>query len=256
MNFQTCGLQALPNLIELGKEKDLGKNMMNTEKIKVAILDDHLPIIDGYLARLDKEPKVEVVATASFGSELDPMLKSHKIDVLLLDAEVPNDAKKTTYLAIQTKIPELISMYPNLHILVISMHSQRMVVKNLLDAGVRGYLLKDDYEKIKELGDVVISVYEGGMPISEKLLARLKKKYAQIKMPQLTQRELEILSVFIRKPGITTADAAQDLGVSNSTLRNALSKIYLKLDVSNLRGGIHKVTQLGLLPKFKDIDIA
>lgn len=57
--------------------------------IKVAMLDDHQSIIDGYLHRLSHLPELEIVATAAFGEELEPLLEEPPIDVLLLDVAVP-----------------------------------------------------------------------------------------------------------------------------------------------------------------------
>jgi two-component system nitrate/nitrite response regulator NarL len=57
--------------------------------IRVAILDDHISIIDGYLYRLSKNPEIEVVATETYGEALDSMLAEHSPDVLILDLNVP-----------------------------------------------------------------------------------------------------------------------------------------------------------------------
>ena len=58
-------------------------------KIRVTILDDHQGIIDGYLYRLNKNPEIEVVATANYGKDIEPLLTHHPTDVLILDVQVP-----------------------------------------------------------------------------------------------------------------------------------------------------------------------
>ena len=62
---------------------------MKNSKVNVAILDDHQSIIDGYTYRLGTEPKIQVVSTARFGEDLDSILSSHPINVLLMDIRVP-----------------------------------------------------------------------------------------------------------------------------------------------------------------------
>ena len=61
---------------------------MPAEKVRVAILDDHQSIIDGYIYRLSSTPEIEVVATANYGEELEPVLAKYPADVLLLDLSV------------------------------------------------------------------------------------------------------------------------------------------------------------------------
>src|SRR6185436_21195449 len=78
----------LPVSFTLIANPERGKDLM-PKKIKVAILDDHQSIIDGYLYRLKESPKIEVTGTLSFGSELEPWLAEHPADVMVLDVNVP-----------------------------------------------------------------------------------------------------------------------------------------------------------------------
>jgi DNA-binding NarL/FixJ family response regulator len=221
---------------------------MAKEKINVAILDDHQPIIDGYIFRLNDHPQVEIVATARYGNELDPMLENYLIDVLILDVEVRNDQESETYFPTPHAIPRVLKTYPHLKILVISMHNHRILIKNLLDYGASGYILKDDYELINQLGDVIVSTYEGEMTISKGPYQSLKEKFAKTDLPKLTHREFETLSLVFVKPDDLLIDLAKELGIAASTLRNSLSKIYLKLGVNSQLAAILKAQELGLLP--------
>ena len=221
---------------------------MAQEKIKVAILDDHQPIIDGYIFRLNDHSLIEIVATARYGNELEPMLENHIIDVLILDVEVRNEQEDESYFPTPYAIPKILKIYPHLKILVISMHNHRMLIKNLLDYGASGYILKDDYELINQLGDVIVSTYHGEMTISKVPYQSLKEKFAKTEFPQLTPREFETLSLIFVKPDVLLIDLAEELGIAPSTIRNSLSKIYLKLGVNSQLAAILKAQEYGLLP--------
>lgn len=221
---------------------------MAKEKIKVAILDDHQPIIDGYVFRLNDHPQIEIVATARYGNQLDSMLENHLIDVLILDVEIRNDQESEAHFPTPHAIPRLLKIYPYLKILIISMHNHRILIKNLLDYGASGYILKDDYELINQLGDVIVSTYHGEMTISNDPYQSLKEKFAKTDFPKLTPREFETLSLIFVKPDDLLIDLAEELGIAASTLRNSLSKIYLKLGVNSQLAAILKAQDLGLLP--------
>ena len=221
---------------------------MVKEKIKVAILDDHQPIIDGYVFRLKDHPRVEIVATARYGNELDPMLENNYTDVLILDVSVRNDPVGKSYFATPQAIPRVLKIYPHLKILVISMHNHRMLIKNLLDFGASGYILKDDHEQINNLGDVIISTFDGEMTLSKAIYQSLLEKYAKTEFPKLTPREFETLSLLFVKPDTLQNELAEELGIAASTIRNSLSKIYLKLGVNSQLAAVLKAQELGFLP--------
>ena len=65
-------------------------------KIRVAILDDHQSIIDGFTYRLSMDPDIQIVSTALYGEDLEPMIADNPVDVLLLDVSVPNSPRITT----------------------------------------------------------------------------------------------------------------------------------------------------------------
>ena len=84
---------------------------MSTKKIRATILDDHPSIVDGYVYRLSRIPQIEVVATCSFGDELEPSLCEHPTDVLLLDVNVPAGPDNPNPYPILSIIPRLLQQY-------------------------------------------------------------------------------------------------------------------------------------------------
>lgn len=215
------------------------------EKIKVAILDDHQSIIDGYNYRLSTTPEIEVVAVAFFGEALEPLLNTHAVDVLILDISVPTSETNNNPYPILHIIPQLLEKYPGLFILIISMHDQRTIIQAVLEAGASGYILKDDRPMIQNLGSAVQSIANGGICFSRSLSSLLLDNDSR--SPLLTARQSEVLSLLVAYPDLTTADTASRLNVAHSTVRNLLSAAYLRLGVRSRAAAIIEARRLGLV---------
>ena len=213
--------------------------------IRVAILEDHLSIIDGYLYRLSKSPEIQVVATANFGDELEPMLASHPTDVLLLDINVPSSPENRNTFPVLYLIPRLLEHHPSLNILVISMLNQHSLIEALVDCGVSGYVLKDDQASVQQLGKIVTMIASGGIYFSQSAYRDAREETAS---PLLTSRQLEALSLCATYPDNSTLVLSRKLGISGSTLRNLLSGAYLRLGVRTRAAAIAKAHKLGLIP--------
>ncbi len=213
--------------------------------LNIAILDDHQSIIDGYSYRLSQDKEITIVATISYGEELEPMLKAHSVDVLLLDISVPTSAENKNIYPILHLIPKLIDQYPDMAILVISMHSQPTLIKSIINAGASGYILKDDRRTIMELPSVVRAIASGSIHFSRAALEQLNKKISP--GDTLSPRQLEALSLCAAYPDKTTIELARMLNVANSTIRNLLSGAYLRLNVHTRPAAILKARQLGII---------
>lgn len=216
--------------------------------IKVAILDDHLSIIDGYISRLGLNPLIEVVATASFGDELNMMLERQNIDILVLDIDVPTSSTNKQKFPIPPVIPKILDQYPDMQILIISMHEHKSLIKTLMENGTSGYILKDDNEAISNLSEIIIAIFNGEIYISDNLLDGFRKDYTKEKPPTISERQYAILSICLDKPDIKTKEIAESLSVAHSTVRNNLSRLYLNLGVNSRHAAILKAQEIGLLP--------
>lgn len=212
-------------------------------KIQVTIMDDHQSIVDGYLFRLSKAPEIEVADVLSYGDDLEPALKKHPADVLLLDVQVPISPKNPNPYPILHTIPKLLELYPDLAVLVISMHNEPGLIRAVVEAGANGYILKDDRERLQNLGKWVVAVAGGEVCFSEKALKAFTKK----NLESLTGRQLEALSLCASYPNSKTAELARKMKIANSTVRNLLSSAYLKLGVQTRAAAVAKARQMGLL---------
>ena len=217
-------------------------------KIRVTILDDHQSIVDGYLFRLSKFHQIEIINTLEYGEELEPALKKQVPDVLILDVNVKVSTENSNNYPIFHVIPDLLQRYPDLAILVISMHNDRSIIRAVMEGGASGYILKDDQKTIRELGSVIVSIVSGGIYLSEKVRNVYVKNRSAASEEPLTGRQMEALSLCAAYPDHTTERLAQIMNVANSTVRNLLSGAYLRLGVNSRAAAIAKARQLGLIP--------
>ncbi len=220
---------------------------MPAEKVRVAILDDHQSIIDGYTYRLSSTPEIEVVATATYGEELEPTLAKHPADVLLLDLSVRTSPENSNPFPVLHVIPKLLQKNSDLSVLVISMFSEPGLMRSLIESGASGYILKDDQSAFRELGNVVLSVAHGGIYFSKKAHNLYLQSEGSENGDLLTPRQMEVISLCAAYPDATTSDLAQMLTVSNSTVRNLLSSTYLRLGVHSRTAAVEKAREVGLI---------
>jgi DNA-binding NarL/FixJ family response regulator len=213
--------------------------------IHVSILEDHQPTLDGYRYRLNQISNIEIAAMVAYGEKLESTLGERPTDVLLLDVNVPMSAENPNPYPIFTLIPRLRERFPRLVIIVISMHSERTLIKSLMEMGINGYILKDDHKSIRNLGSIVSSVAQGGTYLSHKVNDLLFRQHSGD--VSLSPRQLEILSMCAAKPELTAVSIAQELNIAPSTVRNLLSSAYTRLSVSNRTAAIAKARQMGII---------
>ena len=216
------------------------------KQIRVTILDDHQSTVDGYLYRLGHIPEIDIVATLRYGSDLAESLERHKTDVLLLDFSVPFSPTNSGMYPTLTEIPKFLQLYPNLDVLMISMFAERSIIRAVMEAGASGYILKDDAAAIQDLPNIILSIADGGIYLSERA-GQLYQRRDDAKDSKLTRRQLEVLMLCAAFPSSKTAELARKMSVSNSTVRNLLSGAYLKLDAHTRAGALENARKLGLL---------
>lgn len=217
--------------------------------IKIAILEDHQSIIDGYNYRLFA-PEFEIVGIALYGEDIEKILAASKPDVLILDANVRSSPENHNPFPILAFVRNAVQKDPDLKILVISMLTAGALIEEFVNAGVRGYIFKDDERSIQQLCHVIKIVAEGGFYFSPGAWEKVKPGQSSL---ILTSRQLEALSVSAAYPDLTTDVLAQKLAISASTFRNLLSGSYKRLGVSTRSAAILRAFQLGLLANANDV---
>ncbi|MFC1936096.1 response regulator [Chloroflexota bacterium] len=215
------------------------------DSIKVGILDDHLTIINGYKFNFQSREEIEVVWEAEYYSQVEPLLDQHPTDVIIMDVSVDNAPNDHHEFPILNAILSLIKKFPELNILVISMHNRHALVNHIIRAGAKGYILKEDRESHNELPNIIHLIAQGGTFISPSV--RTEQEPEDQSSPKLTPRMLEALSISAAAPSKTTEEIAVQMDIAPSTVRNLLSHSYARLSVPNISSAIAKAKMLGLI---------
>ncbi len=202
---------------------------MKNNKINIMIADDHQVLLDGLVMMLDEAEHIEVLATAANGQEVLDQITSHNIDVLLMDIQMPVlDGYETAKI--------VTDKYPDVKILILSMHSERIYFERMYSAGISGYLLKSAGKQ--EIIEAIEKVYEGEQYFSADLTTALINKktshQTSITARELTRREKEILGMIAS--GLTNAEIADQLFLSIDTVKTHRKNMMRKIDVNNTAG--------------------
>jgi len=232
------------------------------DKIRVVILEDHIATAEGYRARLEIEPDIEVVSILSYGQDLESALEKTPVDVLLLDLRVPISAENRDSYPTMYLLPDLLEQYPDLSVLVISMYDRPAMIDAVLDAGAEGYVLKDDREAYQELPMLIRMIARGNMYLSARVRENWEAYRKDDTQPSLTPRQVQALALCASYPNERLSELARRMNLANATLRATLWGAYRKLGVNSRPAAVARARQMGLLPgdvdffdgesKFKD----
>lgn len=195
--------------------------------ISVMITDDHSMIREGLKQLLELEGEFEVIEEACDGVECIEKLKKVTPDVLLLDINMPN----MNGLEVLQKINE---MKLKVKVLVLTVHNEVEYLLKAVDIGVNGYLLKDS--ESAELKKAILSVVNGEDYIQPSLIPVLNAKMIDRnkdneKLEKLTKRELQVLKLL--SIGKLNRQVAEELEISERTVKNHVSNIFKKIDVKD-----------------------
>lgn len=218
---------------------------MSEEKIKIMLVDDHQIVIDGITSLLNKQKKFEVVAQANNGKEALTILENTDVDVVLIDVEMPilNGCDTTTI--ITTK-------YPSIKVICLTTHDEQSIVRKMLTAGAKGYILKNTDRKT--LLDAINTVINGDLYFSSEIDIALSAKNSEFKLQEeeqpilidtLTDREKEILIQIAN--GLTNKEIGIKFKLSVKTVDSHRSNIMKKLEIHNAVGLVKFALKSGLI---------
>lgn len=193
------------------------------------IADDHRILLDGLLMMLKGIDHIKVVSTASNGEEVLQKLPSHRVDVLLMDIQMPiMDGYETAKLVSEN--------YPKIKILILSMHSERVFIERMYSTGIAGYLLKSAGKE--EILSAIEKVFAGekyySAEVTTAILSRNTHQQTAITLSELTRREKEILGLIAS--GMTNPEIADKLCLSTDTIKTHRKNMMRKLNVNNTAG--------------------
>lgn len=215
--------------------------------MRVAILEDHAVVVDGYRFRLAQSPALEIVFAAPNGSAFETQLALTPVEVMLMDISVPTAPDNPNPYPIPAVLPQLHSRYPNLNVIIISMAAERALIETMLMAGATGYLVKSDAEAHEHLGEIIAIVADGGQYLSQTAQQLLRRPPPGDDAPVLTKRQVEVLALCAAYPDSNLGELAQQLNVSPTTVRNQMSAIYLRLEVRTRHAAVLRAKALGVI---------
>jgi len=195
-----------------------------SEKISVLLVDDHSLVRRGFRRMLEDEPDIHVVGEASDGKEAIELTRSLKPQVIVMDCALPevNGLQATR---------KILSFAPDTLVLMLSMHTEDTWVRQAIDAGARGYVLKNAMDL--ELGSAIRRIVKGETVLDPQLLP--KENLKGERNSGLTAREVEILQLICE--GKSNKEIAVQLDLSVNTVAVHRANIMDAL-------GIHKTAEL------------
>ncbi|MFV0290396.1 MAG: response regulator [Mangrovibacterium sp.] len=201
---------------------------MESKKIKVILVDDHTLFRNGLRILLDASGMCDVVGEASNGQEFLSLLTKTTPDVVLLDIEMPvMDGMEAARKSLE--------LYPDLRIITLSMYGEEYYYYGMVDAGVKGFLLKNS--DITNVMEAIDAVNSGLNYFSSELLDNLVKNFKtkpdrHVKeMDLLSSREVEILVLICR--GLSNQEIADELYISKRTVDKHRANILEKSECKN-----------------------
>lgn len=194
------------------------------ERTRVLLADDHAVVRLGVRALLANAPDVSVAAEAATSEEAETLCAELQPDVLLLDLRMPGPTPRETLHYVRTRSPST-------RVVVLSAYRDEAVVRELIELGVDGYVLKDD------VPDAVLrairAVADGdtwfSRPVMTELACGELRPDHEADTPRLTERERELLRLLA--DGWDNAGIARKLNLRPQTVRNYFTRLYAKIGV-------------------------
>jgi len=209
--------------------------------IRVLIADDHTLVRDGLRALLEADKDIQVVGDAANGRDAVRQAAQLGPDVVIVDIAMPE-------LNGIEALRQIRQVCPSAQVIILSMHSTTEHVFQSLQAGARGYLLKESAGK--EVGAAVRAVYAGQRYLSQKISDWALDDYARQREPgpleRLSPREREILQLVVEAK--SSAEIAAILSLSPKTVETYRSRLMDKLGIGDLPGLVKFAIQHGLTP--------
>lgn len=214
------------------------------KKFKVYIADDHTLFRKAMVNLLRTFDRVSEVKDAENGKELLALIKTDKPDVAIVDLQMPiMDGAETC--------ESILSRYPDIKIIILTMHDSEKFILHMMETGVHAFLLKNT--EPEELEKAIYSVAEKDFYHNDLVASVLRKNVKEKKSGQrpmfrqteLTEREKEILILTCQE--LTIREIGQRLSLSENTVRNHRVNIMEKIGVNNTVGLVKYAYESGLI---------
>lgn len=203
-------------------------------KAGIFIVDDHYMVIEGIHALLQREKGIEWMGHATNASSCLGFLKQQQPDIILMDVNLPD----LSGIDLCKQVKEL---YPSIFVLGLSTFNQQSIIRNMIDNGASGYVLKNATRE--ELLQAIDTVLKGGLYYSTEAAQSLKETTTP--QPLITRREKEVLRLIAE--GLTNTEISVKLFISIPTVNTHRKSLLEKFEVKNTATLIGKAIRLGLI---------
>ena len=214
---------------------------MKKEPIRVLLADDHAVVRAGIRQFLERAEDIQVIGEADDGEAAKELIQKDQPDVAVLDIKMP----KASGIDVTHWIR---AHYRQVGVLILSAFDDDPDVLAVLQAGANGYVLKtaSPMDIIQAVRDVAAGKSALDPEITQKVMAQLVGHHEGPTVEQLTNRELEVLTLVGR--GYTNKAIGVQLGISDRTVQGHLARIFNKLSASSRTEAVMRAVSLGWLP--------
>ncbi|HEX2535495.1 MAG TPA: response regulator transcription factor [Chitinophagaceae bacterium] len=201
--------------------------------IRIVLADDHEIFRDGFRVMLKKQPSVELIGEAENGEELIQITRQTNPDVIITDIKMPRlDGIEATR--------RLCQEFPHIGIIALSMFDEENLIIDMLEAGAKGYLLKNTHKD--DILNAIQAVYRDQTyyctHTSSKLAQMIARStfnpHKKAAKPEFTERELEIIKLICQE--LSNKEIASQLHLSVRTIEGYREKIQEKIQARNAAG--------------------
>ncbi len=208
------------------------------QPIRIIIVDDHPLVIEGFKNVVESDPQLSLQGQFTTATDFLAYIEHHEVDVVLLDITLPDGNGIHLCKALKKARPHTV-------ILAISNLSERSIIKQMIQSGANGYLLKT--ATAKDILDCIREALEGRVALSQEVehIVGLADFNKPSEIPDLTKREKQILQLLAA--GKKSAQIAEELFISPLTVKTHRATLLHKFETGNIVIAINKAREYGLL---------